>query len=166
MLAYWKAVLEFNGNTALSPETLAKENFDFCLDAIVKNKLGETPGLTSLLDSIGTKYSLAVGSSSVRRYIEFVLGYLGVREKFEVTVCGDEVKNAKPYPDIYKRAVELLHVRPEECFVIEDSDNGMTAAVNAGVDCLGLAVTDSRQKLDKCTRVFSSMRELQEYLMR
>lgn len=164
MLEYWQNRLAYNGKPTELAFELSDRNFDYCLDGIVRNKLKETEGLTHLLGSLSDRYTLAVGSSSKRTYVEFVLGYLGVRNFFDIVVCGDEVRHAKPAPDIYLKVKELLGLRAEECVVIEDSDNGMTAAVTANIPCLGMRFADAGQKLDKCKRVFTSMRALEDYL--
>lgn len=165
MNAFWKSMLAENGRDDLDAGSLSDATFDFCLKKITDSALRETDGLTHLLDAIKDRYALAVGSSSVRRYIDFVLDYLGVKKYFSVIVCGDEVDCAKPRPDIYLKDLQMLGLRAEQCFVVEDSDNGMKAAVDAGIPCLGLKLAHSVQKLDKCARVFSSMRELEAFLM-
>lgn len=166
MNAYWESLLVFNGKSKSEAQKLSDETFDYCLNRITGTHLRETAGLTHLLEAIKDKYILAVGSSSVRRYIDFVLDYLGVKKYFSVIVCGDEAKRAKPYPDIYLETLRKLDLPADECFVIEDSDNGMTAAVEAGIDCLGLKLSGSAQTPDKCVAVFGSIDELEQYLMR
>jgi beta-phosphoglucomutase-like phosphatase (HAD superfamily) len=51
---------------------------------------------------------------------------------FSVSVCGDEVSNAKPAPDPYLRAAHLLGLAPAQCLAIEDSVTGSQAAEAAG----------------------------------
>ncbi len=52
---------------------------------------------------------------------------------FEVIVAGDMVKKKKPAPDIYLLALEKLQLSPEECIVIEDTNQGLVAATNANL---------------------------------
>lgn len=59
------------------------------------------------------------------------MGYLdmaNVTEYFSASVCGDEVKAAKPAGDIFIAAAEALEVPTEKCLVLEDSLNGLKAA--------------------------------------
>ena len=166
MLAFWKSTLAANNNSSLSATALARENFDRCLDGVVSAKLRETDGLTHLLTALAKKYALAVGSSSDRFYIEFVLKYLGVRQFFDITVCGDEAANAKPSPDIYLKVLELLHLSADECFVIEDSDNGIKAAVGAHIPCLALSlVNPPTQTFAGCYRKFDSLAQIEQFLL-
>ena len=52
---------------------------------------------------------------------------------FDAIVGGNEVKHGKPAPDIFLKGAETLHVKPEECLVLEDSKNGILAAHAAGM---------------------------------
>jgi HAD superfamily hydrolase (TIGR01509 family) len=58
--------------------------------------------------------------------------------KFDVVLAGDVVKNKKPDPEIYNLALSRLGLQPEECFVVEDSKNGVKAAKAA---CMKTIVT-------------------------
>ena len=55
---------------------------------------------------------------------------------FEVVLAGDVVEKKKPAPDIYNLALEKTGLRPEDCFVVEDSRNGVLAARAAGMRIL------------------------------
>jgi HAD superfamily hydrolase (TIGR01509 family) len=55
---------------------------------------------------------------------------------FDELFCGDAVKNKKPAPDIYLLAKDKYQLRPECCFVVEDSRNGLLAAHEAGMHCI------------------------------
>ena len=52
---------------------------------------------------------------------------------FSANGCGDIVPNKKPAPDIYLWVLNKLKLRPEECIVIEDSNNGLRSALAAGI---------------------------------
>lgn len=56
-----------------------------------------------------------------------------MRKWFEVIAAGDMVKNKKPAPDIYLLALEKLNLSAKECLAIEDSNQGLTAATEAGL---------------------------------
>jgi HAD superfamily hydrolase (TIGR01509 family) len=75
----------------------------------------------------------AVASNSDRWRLDLVLGAAGIRDRFSVSVAGDEVPSPKPTPDIYLRAAALLNVDAGDCLVIEDSPTGLTAARAAGM---------------------------------
>ena len=61
--------------------------------------------------------------------------YFGLQ--FEALLqAGDVVKAKKPAPDIYLLAAERLGVRPAECVVVEDSNNGVESAAAAAMKCV------------------------------
>lgn len=80
----------------------------------------------------------AIGSGGnievIRKYLEI----LGVSDWFEYIVGGDQVQNSKPAPDTFLLAAKKMGVAPENCFVFEDSDNGVCAAVRGGMKCIGI----------------------------
>lgn len=57
----------------------------------------------------------------------------------DFTLAGDVVTHKKPDPEIYRRAIELAGVRPEQIVVIEDSRIGISAARSAGLHVLATA---------------------------
>lgn len=98
------------------------------------------PGAKELLDYLkqrGIKIALASGTS--RPSVEHHLKEVGVLDVFDATVCGTEVENGKPAPDIFLETARQLGVNPKDCFVFEDSENGVRAAAAAGMKCIGIA---------------------------
>lgn len=90
------------------------------------------PGAQDALDTAraaGARCALVTNTERV--LTELALDTLG-RDRFDATVCGDEVADAKPAPDPYLRAAELLGVDPGHCVAVEDSPTGTMAAVAAG----------------------------------
>jgi HAD superfamily hydrolase (TIGR01509 family) len=82
---------------------------------------------------LGERWRLGVASSSNRPIIELVLDRMGVRDRFAAVVSSEEVTNGKPAPDVYLAAARELAVDPKDCAAIEDSTNGIKAAVAAGM---------------------------------
>lgn len=91
--------------------------------------------------------ALAVASSSERDLIDHVLEGSGLGRYFEVVASGDEVKCAKPDPEIFLLAAERLGKKPEECLVFEDSVNGVNAARAAGMRCVRV-ITEMTRNLE------------------
>lgn len=110
-----------------------------------------------------SRIKLAVASSSPRSLIELILERTGLRRFFTVMVSGEEVEHGKPAPDIFLHAAELLHVDPKHCVVIEDSRNGVHAAKQAGMRCIGHQNPGSgNQDLSKADIIIHSYAELWE----
>lgn len=61
---------------------------------------------------------------------------LGLEQHFNAIVTRDDVRRGKPAPDIFLEAAHRLAVAPETCLVYEDSDQGLQAAVEAGMDAI------------------------------
>jgi beta-phosphoglucomutase-like phosphatase (HAD superfamily) len=61
------------------------------------------------------------------------LGRVNLTDDWDAVVCREDAPRAKPAPDLYLRAVELLGVAPDEALAFEDSPNGITAAKEAGL---------------------------------
>ena len=108
---------------------------------IVKNLVVRfKPGAKELLDFLkekGVKIGLASGTS--RPSVEHHLKAVGIENIFDATVCGTEVANGKPAPDVFLETARQLGVDPEKCFVFEDSENGIRAAAAAGMKAIGIA---------------------------
>lgn len=107
--------------------------------SILRENIRPMPGLLPLLDHLTSfAYRLAVASSSSIADIEEILAGLRVRQHFQLIVSGEEVPNGKPAPDIFLEAAHRLAVPPGECVVIEDSQKGVEAAVQAGMYCIAV----------------------------
>jgi HAD superfamily hydrolase (TIGR01509 family) len=76
---------------------------------------------------------LAIASSSPRGYVQAHLDRVGLDKGWDVVVCREDAPRAKPAPDLYLRAIELLGVKPREALALEDSPNGIAAAKDAGL---------------------------------
>ena len=77
------------------------------------------------------KIPMAVASSSRAAVVAQNLARVDIRKYFDVIIGGDEVTNGKPAPDIFLKAAEMLGVPAEDCYIFEDSFNGIRAAAAA-----------------------------------
>jgi HAD superfamily hydrolase (TIGR01509 family) len=76
---------------------------------------------------------LAIASSSPTNYVRVHLGRIDLSDVWDAVVCREDAPRAKPAPDLYLRAVELLGIAPDEALALEDSPNGIAAAKDAGL---------------------------------
>lgn len=95
------------------------------------------PGVARLLRELrqgGVRLAIATTSTpqAVTTLLETSLGAESVGW-FEVIGAGDVVAAKKPAPDIYRWVLERLALPPESCLAVEDSVNGLKAALNAGL---------------------------------
>ena len=97
-------------------------------------------GLRRFLDARRSA-PLALASNAEPENIAFVLEESGLAKYFRVVVDGHQVERPKPFPDVYRRAAELLGEAPGDCIVFEDSYSGVEAARAAGMRVVGLRTT-------------------------
>jgi len=120
------------------------ETFDFISvrerrKELMKERLSEfglekKSGADEILDYLkgqGIKIAVATATELVcaREYLESV----GLYDKFDYVISAHTVANGKPMPDIYLYACEKIGENPADCLAVEDSPNGILAAVRAGI---------------------------------
>ena len=111
-------------------------------------------------------YKVALATSAKRERAIKQLKMANIKELFDCIVCGDEVINAKPNPEIFLKAAEELSVKPENCIVIEDSPAGIESAYNANM--VGIHVEDLKKAdeeiLKYCHKSFKNLIDIKEYI--
>ena len=92
------------------------------------------PGVQEFLaHTTALNIPMAVATSSQTAHAQNKLGHAGILDYFRHIIGGDQVEQSKPAPDIYLRAATALSVDPVKCLALEDSANGVRAAVAAGM---------------------------------
>lgn len=81
-------------------------------------------------------YRLALASNSIRNTVEVMLTKSNLSSYMEFILSNQDVDMPKPAPDIYLKAIARLSVRPEECLILEDNENGIRAARATGANVL------------------------------
>lgn len=81
-------------------------------------------------------YKIAVCSNSIRRTIETMMEYAGLSSYLDLIMSNEDVKKSKPNPEIYLTAMERFGLKPEECLICEDNENGIKAAESSGGNLL------------------------------
>ncbi|ODU04216.1 MAG: haloacid dehalogenase [Pseudonocardia sp. SCN 72-86] len=118
-------------------------------EIIASGRIPARPGVRRLTEEAAAAgWSLAVASTSAEASVRSVLQHAVGDElaaRFAV-FAGDVVAKKKPAPDIYELAVAELGVTPGAVAVVEDSRNGMLAALAAGLTCV---VTTSSYTVDE-----------------
>lgn len=99
--------------------------------------LDTMPGVRELLlEARGAGLPCVIASSSQRTHVQSWMERTGIGHHFDFIHTRDEVKHAKPSPDLFLLAAASLGVRPEETLVLEDSLNGLRAARAAAAPCI------------------------------
>lgn len=107
----------------------------------IEKELSLMPGVPEVLRFFEEQgIRMAVASSTETDIVEANLRRTDIRRYFQAVVGGDQVTNGKPAPDIFLRAADLLGIPAGDCYVFEDSPNGIRAAAAAG--CAAVMVPD------------------------
>lgn len=95
------------------------------------------PGARELLSYLKRRqYKIILASSSTKDRAIGVLARNGIGAYFDSMVFGEDVKQGKPFPDIFLKAAKSAEEPPERCLVLEDSEAGIQAAFSAGIDVI------------------------------
>ena len=73
-------------------------------------------------------YKIAVCSNSIRKTVLTVLSKLGIIEYVDLIISNEDVKNSKPHPEMYWKAISMMSFLPEQTLIVEDSPYGLLAA--------------------------------------
>ena len=76
-----------------------------------------------------------------------------IDEIFDLILTTDDVKAKKPNPEVYLKVLEKLRVSPDECIVVEDSIEGVTAAKNANIEVINIVDKYSKENQDKIDEI-------------
>jgi len=105
------------------------------------------PGSIKLLKDLSRDYQCVIVSGSYRKDIEEAIRRLEIEKYVTLYLGKEDYYPGKPHPAGFLKAAEMLHVKPENCVVFEDSTVGVKAAKAAGMICVALA-RDNRPKQD------------------
>jgi sugar-phosphatase len=106
---------------------------------LVKEKGNLLPGVVQSLELCKqNSLKIALASSSKLRIIETVIDKFQIRDYFDVIHSAEFEKFGKPNPQIFISTARMLNINPEDCLVIEDSLNGVIAALAANMKCIAI----------------------------
>ena len=95
-------------------------------------KLKPNKTLQSLMSSlVDDGYKIAVCSNSIRKTVLTVLSKLGIMEYMDLVISNEDVKNSKPHPEMYWKAISMMSCLPHETLIVEDSPYGLLAAARS-----------------------------------
>lgn len=149
------------------PEDEFWEKSHEILDAKLFANVPLKPGIIELLQYLkANHYKTMVATSSERERVDIILKNGGLDSYFDDVICGNEVSNSKPDPEIFLTACKKLNVDTSEAIVLEDSEHGIMAAYNANIDCI--CIPDMKYPglayADKPIRILNSLHDVIDYL--
>lgn len=129
-------------NPAEHLERLTGKNFDWEKETAERQswleaelaRNGLMPGMRELMDFCHAHgIAMTVASSSSRRWVAGWLQRLGIEQEFKGVFCRTDGYPVKPDPALFLAAQNCLGLPAQECLIIEDSENGVRSAHNAGI---------------------------------
>ena len=114
-----------------------KLRYEYMDAHFAKYGIEKKPGLDELLDYLDENGIIkAVATSTPQKKAFETLEKTDLLKRFDYIITGDMVSRSKPEPDIFLKACETAGVAPDNSLVLEDSHNGLMAAVNGGMRCI------------------------------
>jgi len=87
-------------------------------------------------------YKLGVASNSVRITVESMMNKSALAEYLDIMLSNQDVEQPKPDPEMYNNAISYLGLKPTECLIVEDNENGIKAAYASGAHVLEVLTVD------------------------
>ena len=115
---------------------------------------------------------VGIASGARGEEIRHILGAAGLLDCFVTVVAAEDVVHGKPHPEPFQLAHARLkahssQLRPQDCLAVEDSIGGIQSARDAGLPCLGVAHSYTRDKLEgKAQWVIDSISDFGDWLNR
>jgi HAD superfamily hydrolase (TIGR01509 family) len=160
------ALVEQKIGRSITDEEIA-QNHEL-ITARFEAELQAIPGVAAVVEDLAARsIPLAVASSGERAKILTNLAKVGLLNYFGDQISSaTEVAEAKPAPDVYLLAAQKAGYEPKDCIAIEDSPNGVLAAMRAGIQVIGFARETPTKDLYAAgaNQVFRTMAEVQEHL--
>lgn len=127
------------------------------------------PGASALIAALTElAIPMAIGTSSQRALCELKLSSHSFVHSMACIVCSDDagIAAAKPSPDIFLAVAKALGAEPQRCIVIEDTPNGVRAALAAGMDVIAVVDPNMRgEDYRGALHVLSSLEEVTPTLL-
>jgi len=94
------------------------------------------PGTEEVVSELGKRFRMGIVTTSRREDFNLIHHEPRFTQHMEFVLCVEDYPRAKPYPDPYLAGLAAFGTTADKAVVIEDSERGLQAAVNAGIDCI------------------------------
>ena len=130
--------IKMNHSLAKTPEELLMYGRAKYWDALEQDRVPLVSGSKELMSKLyQSKFIVQVASSATRPTVDKVIEHFHLEKYISHRIGGNEVIQSKPDPEIFVKAALQSNSNPSQCLVIEDSANGVIAAKEAGMICIG-----------------------------
>jgi HAD superfamily hydrolase (TIGR01509 family) len=102
----------------------------------IRNEHIEIDGVVDTLEELKKEYTMGIITTSRRVDFDLIHNDRDIIKFMDFSLCVEEYTRAKPHPDPYLTGMKKFLASRDECLVIEDSQRGLTSAVNAEIECV------------------------------
>lgn len=133
----------------------------------IEHEIRPVPGAAEFVLWARARFRIALATSATARNREVALKLLGIGNPFESIVDAGRKHRPKPDPEVFQIAMRDLGLHPKDCWIVEDSVNGLRAAKAAGCFAVAITTTFDTETLrsagaDMIVRSFADLREALE----
>jgi sugar-phosphatase len=132
---HWYQVRPWNG---IRPQAVQREIVREMVEYVRQQGVPMAGAREAIDTARALGFRIAIASSSSRELIDAVVDRLGIGALIDAVCTADDEDRGKPDPGVYLSAAQALDVMPSQCVAIEDSPVGVSAAVAAGMRCIGV----------------------------
>ena len=123
---------------------------------IYKGEIKQILGFKKFLGELKSKdIMVGLASNAIRKNVSMIINELEIYDYFDSIICGDEVINGKPNPEMFNETIDRFNISKDECLIFEDSLEGVLAAKNSGVKVIGITSSSSNKVLKDAGCVMS-----------
>lgn len=159
-------ILEQNPSLAVSPSALVEAKTEATLNYLSQDSFPLMPGARHAIEhfsALGLKLGVVTGAGP--EGITATLKYQQLGHYFNTVVSAEDVTHSKPAPDCYLLAAQKLGVDPQQCIAIEDTENGVAAAVKANIPCVAVySVMTQHHDFSHASVVFDNLNDAQTWI--
>jgi len=138
---------------------------DIYYQEFIQNQAIEIDGVLDVLEELSKNYKMGIVTTSRRVDFDLVHNKREIVKYMDFTLCVEEYPRSKPHPDPYLAGMKKFNATKEECLIIEDSQRGLNAALNAKIECVVVHNEFTKtHDLSKADYKIESIRDLPEML--
>ncbi|EDZ62989.1 HAD-superfamily hydrolase, subfamily IA, variant 3 [Sulfurimonas gotlandica GD1] len=115
--------------------TKKREQRDVYYREFIRTEHIEIYGVVETLEELKKEYSMGIITTARRVDFDLIHNDRDIIKFMDFSLCVEEYPRSKPHPDPYLAGMKKFNASKDECLVIEDSQRGLSSAVNAEIEC-------------------------------
>lgn len=138
-----------------------REKYDALLHEFYINKIPLMDNAKECVELAKSQgYRLGVVTAARNHLVEAALQSKGIFHLFDAIISGEKLTKGKPDPEIYLKGLQALQLEPYEAVAIEDSSNGIQAALGAGISTIMISNESADNPSQSALKIVSSWSEI------